>query len=94
VLRIHRYELGKCNKEVLNRVQQVRKATRALYGLLWSKYISVNTKKLLFYRVTETISSYGWEIWTLYYKLKKKLLSTEMSFWRRAVRTKSNKQNN
>jgi hypothetical protein len=52
--------------------------------------ISINTKKLLFYRVIETISSYGWEIWTLDYKLKKKLLSTEMSFWRTAVRTKSN----
>jgi hypothetical protein len=76
---------------VLNRIQEAKKATRALYTLLWSKYISVNTKKLLFYRITETISSYSWEIWTLDYKLKKKLLSTEMSFWRRAVRTKSNK---
>jgi len=44
--------------------------------------------------VIETISSYGWEIWAMDYKLKKKLLSTEMSFWRRAVRTKSNKESN
>jgi len=91
VLRIHCYELGKYNEEVLNRIQQARKATRALYSLLWNKYISVNIKKLLFYTVIETISSYGWENWTLDYKLKKKLLSTEMSIWRRAVRTKSNK---
>jgi hypothetical protein len=91
VLRIHCYELGKCNKELLNRIQQARKATTALYSLLWSKYISVDTKKLLFYTVIETISSYCWETWTLDYKLKKKLLSTEMSFWRRVVRTKSNK---
>jgi len=76
---------------MLNRIQQARKATRALYSLLCNKYISVNIKKLLFYTVTETISSYGWEIWTPDYKLKKKLLSTEMSIWRRAVRTESNK---
>jgi hypothetical protein len=43
--------------------------------------ISVNTKKLIFYTAIETISSYGWEIWTMDYKLKK------MGFWRRAVRT-------
>jgi len=71
VLRIHCYELGKCNEEVLNRIQQTRKATRALYSLLWNKYISVNTKKLLFYTVIEIISSNSWEIWTLDYKLKK-----------------------
>jgi hypothetical protein len=57
-------------------------------------YISVNTKKLTFYTVIETISNYGWEIWTPDYKLKKKLLSTEMNFWRTAVWTKSNKQSN
>jgi len=70
VLRIHCYELGKCNEEALNRIQQARKATRALYSLPWNKYISVNTKKLLFYAVIETISRYGWEVWTLDYKLK------------------------
>jgi hypothetical protein len=31
------------------------------------------------------ILSDGWEIWTLDYKLKKKLLSTEMDFQRRAA---------
>ena len=40
--------LGKCSEEVLNRTEQARKATRALNSLLWSKYISVNTKTQIF----------------------------------------------
>jgi hypothetical protein len=44
--------------------------------------------------VIETISSYGREIWAMDCELKKRLLSTEMSFWRRAEKTKSNKQSN
>jgi len=36
---------GKCNEEVLNKIDQARKATKALNSLLWSKYISVNKKK-------------------------------------------------
>jgi hypothetical protein len=35
---------GKC-KEVLNGIEQARKATRALNILLWSKHVSLNTKK-------------------------------------------------
>jgi hypothetical protein len=35
---------GKCN-EVLNRTVQARKATRTLNSLLWSKRISLYTKK-------------------------------------------------
>jgi len=36
---------GECNEEVLHRTEQARRATAALNGLIWSKYISVNTKK-------------------------------------------------
>jgi hypothetical protein len=36
---------GKCNEEVLNRIEQARKTTKALNSLLWSKCISVNKKK-------------------------------------------------
>jgi hypothetical protein len=35
----------------------------------------------------ENILSYGCEIWTVDYRLKKKLLSTETDFWRTAART-------
>jgi hypothetical protein len=35
----------------------------------------------------ENILKYGCDIWTVYYRLKKKLLSTEMDFYRRAART-------
>jgi hypothetical protein len=37
--------------------------------------------------VVESILSYGCELWTLDYRLKKKLLSTKIDFWRRAART-------
>jgi hypothetical protein len=36
--------------------------------------------------VVESILSYGCETWTVDYRGKKKLLSTEMDFWRRAER--------
>jgi F0F1-type ATP synthase delta subunit len=56
---------GKCKEEVLNRIEQARKATKTLNSLLWSKYISLNTKKRIFYTVVESILSYGCEIWTV-----------------------------
>jgi hypothetical protein len=61
------------------------KATEALNSLYSSKYISVNTKKIIFYTVIESILSYGWEIWAIDNKWKKKLFA-EMDFWRRAAR--------
>jgi len=53
---------GKCNEEVLNKIEQARKAKRALNSLLWNIYVSVNTKKLIFYTVIESILRNGWEI--------------------------------
>jgi hypothetical protein len=37
--------------------------------------------------VVENTLSYGCEIWTVDYRLKKKLLYREMDFWRAAART-------
>jgi hypothetical protein len=37
--------------------------------------------------MTDSTLNYGWEIWTLLYKLQKKLYRTEMDIWRRAART-------
>jgi hypothetical protein len=78
---------GKCNEEMLNTNEQARKATKALNSLLWSKYVSVNKKKQVFYVLIESVLSYGWEIWAPNYTLQKKLLGTEMDVWRRAART-------
>jgi hypothetical protein len=72
---------GKCNEEVLHGTEQARKETRALNSLHWSKYISVNIKKRIFYTERENILNYGWEIWTPVAKL-----STEIDFWRRVAR--------
>ena len=78
---------GKCNEEVLNTNKQARRAMKALNSVLWSKYISVNIKKWVFYVLIESVSSYGWEMWVPDYKLQKKLLSAEMDVWRRAAWT-------
>jgi hypothetical protein len=37
--------------------------------------------------MTDSTLNYGWEMWTLLYKLQKKLYRTEMDIWRRAART-------
>jgi hypothetical protein len=70
---------------VSNSTEQAMKTTKALNSLHSSKYISVNTKKIIFYTVIESILSYGWEIWAMDNKSKKKLFA-EMNFWRRAAR--------
>jgi len=57
--------LGKCKEKVLNRNEWVRRATRTLNSPLWIQYISLHTKKLIFYTAVESISSYGCEILTL-----------------------------
>ena len=72
---------------MLNRIKQARKVTTALNSLLLSKDIVVNTKTTVFCTVTESILSYSWGMWTLVYKLKKKLFSTETDFGKRAART-------
>jgi F0F1-type ATP synthase delta subunit len=78
---------GKCKEEMLNRNEQARKATITLNNLLWSKHISLNTKKKIFFTVVKSILSYSCELWTVDYRLKKKQLSTGMDFWRTAART-------
>jgi len=77
----------KFNKELLSRIEQARTATRALNSLLCSKYFAVNTKKQIFFAVIESILRYGWEILKLNYQLKKKLLGTDVEFWRKAAGT-------
>jgi hypothetical protein len=37
--------------------------------------------------MTDSTLNYGWEIWTLLYKLQKKLYRIAMDIWRRAART-------
>jgi hypothetical protein len=70
----------------MNRIEQARKATKVLNGLLWRKYISVNKKRVL-YMLIESVLSCGWKIWTPHYKLQKKLLRLKMDVWRKAART-------
>jgi hypothetical protein len=53
---------GKCNEEVLNKIEQARRANRVLNSLLWNIYVVVNTKKLIFYTVIESILRCSWEI--------------------------------
>jgi hypothetical protein len=47
---------GKCKEEVLNRSEQIGKASaRTLNSLLWSKHFILNTKKRIFYTVVGSI---------------------------------------
>lgn len=72
---------------MLIRTEQTRKSPKAVNSLLWSKYISVNKKKGIFYAAIESILCYSWKILTVDYKLKEILLSTEMDFSGRAAWT-------
>jgi hypothetical protein len=65
---------GNCNKEMLNRIWQARKATRARNSLLWSKYISVNTKEKYIVEWSKALQIYSLEILTVDYKFKKNCL--------------------
>ena len=72
---------------MLIRIEQVRKATATLDSLLWSKHIALTAENRMFNTAVESVLCYGCELWTVRWRLKKKLLSTEMGVWRREART-------
>lgn len=78
---------GNCNTDIKTKVGQAKKAIGCINGILWSRDVSINTKKKLYSAIVESILTYGCETWTLNQKRKQMLLSTEMDFWRRSSRT-------
>jgi hypothetical protein len=64
---------------------KAKKSTRTSNSLLWSKNISLNTSREIFYTVVECILSYGSGICKVNYRLEKNLLSTKIDFWKWAA---------
>lgn len=76
---------GICEKEIKSRIEQGRIVTRKLNSVLWNKHIKNNTRRI-YKSIIESILfiAYAVETWTTPSVLEKKLLSTEMNYWRRA----------
>jgi hypothetical protein len=66
-------------------IQQARRATTALNSLLWSKHISVNTKKRTFYSDRKHFKL-RLGIMDTALQVKEKQLSTEIEFWKWTAR--------
>ncbi|XP_030753748.1 uncharacterized protein LOC115880613 [Sitophilus oryzae] len=77
---------GRCEKEIEERIGKGRKVIGALNSVLWSRDISDHRKKLIYNAILKSVMLYGSEVWQLSEKHKKKLLSTELDFWRRLAR--------
>jgi hypothetical protein len=63
---------GRDNKDIRNKIEQVKKIIRQLHSLLWNNTISKNTKQRIFKSIAEPPSIYGSEIWVMNSKFSKK----------------------
>ena len=59
------HESGNCNADVENRIRQARGAIKMLNGVLWSRTITIQTKKRILQSIVESILTYGAEGWSL-----------------------------
>ncbi|XP_014474808.1 PREDICTED: uncharacterized protein LOC106744492 [Dinoponera quadriceps] len=76
---------SRCETELEDRIRKGRKVIEALNPVLWSKNIILDKKHLLYNTILKSVMLYGAEVWQLIEKHKKKLLATEMDFWRRTA---------
>lgn len=77
---------GRCEKEIQSRITKGKKIIGALNPILWSKNITHKTKKLIYSSILESVILYGSEVWQINQQQERKLLATEMDFWRRSAR--------
>jgi hypothetical protein len=82
---------GTTTLETGKRISEGRTVLDMLNSVLWSKTVLHKTKKLVYQALVQSILLYGAETWTLNTQQTKKLLATEMDFWRRSAR-KSRKE--
>ena len=78
---------GSSAMEIEKRISDSRKIIGTLNSILWSRNIIAKTKRTIFNTLIESVLLYGAETWTIKSASEKKLLSTEMDFWRRSART-------
>lgn len=77
---------GTSNKEIQKRITNGRKVIGMLNSILWNKNIINKTKTIIFKTIFQSIVLYGAETWTVNPHHNRKLIATEMDFWRRAAR--------
>ena len=71
-------ESGNCNADIEYRIRQGRGAIKMLNGVLWSRTITIQTKKRILQAIVESILTYGAEGWSVLEGQKSKIQGVEM----------------
>lgn len=80
------HETGNCKADIDYRIMQGRGAIKMLNGVLWSRTITMQTKKRILEVIVESILTYGAEGWSLSEGQKSKIQAVEMDGIRRGAR--------
>ncbi|KAJ4440002.1 hypothetical protein ANN_08133 [Periplaneta americana] len=80
------HETGNCKADIDYRIMQGRGAIKMLNGVLWSRTITMQTKKRILEVIVENILTYGAEGWSLSEGQKSKIQAVEMDGIRRGAR--------
>ena len=75
-----------CNADIEYRIRQGRGAIKMLNGVLWSRTITMQTKKIILQAIVESILTYGAEGWSLLEGQKSKIQEVEMDEIKRGAR--------
>lgn len=76
-------EDGKDDKDILKKIGRGKNMTKTLHPLLWNKNLTKKTKINIFKTIIEPVTTYGSEVWVMNKTLERKLLTSEMTYWRR-----------
>lgn len=79
-------EDGRDKMDIMRKVGKSKKMIKMLHPILWNKNLTNKTKKNIFKTMIEPVMTYGSEVWVMDTQTEKKLLSTEMMYWRRSCR--------
>ena len=77
---------GRDTKNTRHRVAQAIKIIGALNGILWSKDITKNRKKIIYNNMAKSVLIYGAETWSLYEDDGWRINGTEIDALRRSAR--------
>ena len=80
------HESGNCNVDIEYRIRQGRGAIKMLNGVLWSRTITIQTKKRIIQATVESILAYGADSWNLMEGQICKIHAVEMVGIRRSAR--------
>lgn len=77
---------GRFDAEINQRNTYGRQTISRINSILWDKTITNRKKSYIYNTIVKSIVTYGSEVWQINEKNKRKLLATEMDFWRRSAR--------